>query len=90
MHRPQPTERHRRAGAGAGPLAEADALLSSPTLTLSQAARALSLYQGALATGGAPGALLANLGRTCFVLGKWPPSRKAWSTTARGSLTPRP
>jgi tetratricopeptide (TPR) repeat protein len=58
-------------GRAAGPLADADALLSSPVLSVSQAARALSLYQAALSTAGAPRALvLASLGHTCFVLGQ--------------------
>ena len=63
-------------GAGEGPAAEAQALLSSPSLDMSQAARALSLYQGALATGGPRTPLLANLSRTCFVLGQLAPEAK--------------
>jgi tetratricopeptide (TPR) repeat protein len=60
------------AGIGqAAPLADADALLNSPSLSVSQAARALSLYQGVLSTAGAPrAAVLAHLGHTCFLLGK--------------------
>ena len=55
----------------AGALAEADALLNSPTWSTTQAARALNLYQGALATAGAPRAmLLGRLARTCFILGQ--------------------
>jgi tetratricopeptide (TPR) repeat protein len=58
-------------GRAAGTLAEADALLNSPSLSVSQAARALSLYQGTLSTAGAPrAAVLAHLGHTCFVLGQ--------------------
>jgi tetratricopeptide (TPR) repeat protein len=58
-------------GAAAGGLPEADALLASPTLDRSQAARALSLYEGALATGKTPrGPLLAGLAQACFVLGQ--------------------
>ncbi|MGO8761646.1 MAG: TRAP transporter TatT component family protein [Desulfobaccales bacterium] len=60
-------------GAGAGAVPEAEALLSSPTLDMSQAARALSLYQGALAAGGPRTPLLASLARTCFVLGQLAP-----------------
>jgi tetratricopeptide (TPR) repeat protein len=58
-------------GAAAGVVPEADVLMLSPTLDRSQAARALSLYQGALATGKTPRApLLARLSQTCFVLGQ--------------------
>ena len=72
-------------GATAGTLAEADALLSSPTLSLSQAARALSLYEGALSTGGAPRAsLLAHLGRTCFVLGQLAPNQQSMGYYLKG------
>jgi tetratricopeptide (TPR) repeat protein len=64
-------------GAGAGMVPEAEALLSSPSLDMSQAARALSLYQGALAAGGAARTpLLANLSRTCFVLGQLAPEEQ--------------
>jgi tetratricopeptide (TPR) repeat protein len=72
-------------GAAAGTLAEADALLSSPTLSLSQAARALSLYEGALSTGEAPRAsLLAHLGRTCFVLGQLAPNQQSMGYYLKG------
>ena len=64
-------------GAAAGTLAEADALLASPTLSMSQATRALSLYEGLLSTGGAPRAsLLAHLAHTCFVLGQFTPNQQ--------------
>ena len=72
-------------GAAAGTLAEADALLSSPTLTLSQAARALSLYEGALSTAVAPRALLlAHLARTCFVLGQLAPDPQGMGYYQKG------
>jgi tetratricopeptide (TPR) repeat protein len=72
-------------GAGPGPLAEADALLASPTLDMSQAARALSLYQGALATAGTPRlAVLAHLSQTCFLLGQMAPSRQAMGYYQQG------
>jgi tetratricopeptide (TPR) repeat protein len=72
-------------GAGSGPLAEADALLTSPTLTMSQATRALSLYQGALATAGAPRvALLAHLSQTCFLLGQMAPSQQSMGYYQQG------
>ncbi len=64
------------AALGAAPptLAEADALLNGPTLDLSQAARALSLYKEALSKGGAARVMvLARLARTCFVLGQIAP-----------------
>ena len=58
-------------GAAPGTLAEADALMKGPSLDLSQAARALSLYKEALAAGGGDRvAVLARLARTCFVLGQ--------------------
>jgi tetratricopeptide (TPR) repeat protein len=58
-------------GRAAGTLAEADALLNSPALSMSQAARALSLYEGLLSTAGAPrSSLLGRLSQTCFVLGQ--------------------
>ena len=72
-------------GAAAGPLAEADALLNSPALSMTQAARALSLYQGLLATAGADRALvLARLGRTCFVLGQLAPEPQAMGYYQQG------
>ena len=72
-------------GAGEGTLAEADALLNSPTLSMSQAARALSLYQGALSTAGAPRApLLAHLARTCFVLGQLAPKPQSMGYYRQG------
>lgn len=72
-------------GAAAGPLAEADALLSSPNLAMSQAARALSLYEGVLAAGGAPRAsVLASLSRTCFVLGQLAPKQQSMEYYRQG------
>jgi tetratricopeptide (TPR) repeat protein len=58
-------------GAAPDPVAEADGLLSSPTLDLPQALRALDLYAGVLARAEplqAP--LLIRLARTCFVVGE--------------------
>ena len=61
-------------GAATGSLAEADGLLTSPALSMTQAARALSLYEGLLAAAGAPRALvLAHLGHSCFLLGQLAP-----------------
>jgi len=72
-------------GAAAGTLAEADALLSSSTLSMSQAARALSLYEGLLSTGGAPRALvLAHLGHACFVLGQFAPKSQSMGYYGKG------
>ena len=72
-------------GAAAGTLAEADGLMNSPALSMSQATRALSLYQGLLATAGAPRALvLSRLGRTCFVLGQLVPETQAMGYYQQG------
>jgi hypothetical protein len=72
-------------GAATGSLAEADALLNGPALSMVQAARALSLYQGLLATVGADRALiLARLGRTCFLLGQLVPESQAMGYDLQG------
>ena len=78
-------------GAATGTLAEADGLLNSPALSMTQATRALSLYQGLLSTAGRPGpwswrtwAIPASF------WANWSPRRKLWGTTSRGSPTPRP
>jgi tetratricopeptide (TPR) repeat protein len=72
-------------GAAAGTLAEADALLNSPALSMTQATRAMSLYEGLLSTAGAPRALvLAHLGRTCFVLGQLVPEPQAMGYYQQG------
>jgi tetratricopeptide (TPR) repeat protein len=63
-------------GAPPGPLAEADALLKSPTLDIRQAEKALSLYEGVLSGRTAPRALvLTQLARTCFILGQLAPDK---------------
>ena len=79
-------------GAAAGTLAEADALLNSPTLSMSQAARALSLYEGAAVDGrGAPGVGPGAPGPDLLRSGPiGPQAAKLWDTTSRGSPTPRP
>jgi tetratricopeptide (TPR) repeat protein len=51
-------------------MAQADALLASPSLDYQKAQQALSLYEGLL-TG--PPALLTQLTRTCFILGDLAP-----------------
>ena len=72
-------------GAAAGTLAEADGLLNSPALSMTQATRALSLYQGLLSTAGAPRALvLAHLGHACFLLGKLAPERQGMGYYQKG------
>jgi tetratricopeptide (TPR) repeat protein len=72
-------------GAATGTLAEADGLLASPALSMTQATRALSLYQGLLATAGAPRALvLERLGHTCFLLGKLAPERQGMGYYQKG------
>jgi tetratricopeptide (TPR) repeat protein len=72
-------------GAEAGTLAEAEALLNSPALSMSQAARALSLYQGVLAAAGAPRALvLERLGHTCFLLGQLAPDSQRMGYYQKG------
>ncbi len=56
----------------ADPLAEADALLNSPTLTLPQAQQALALYESQLpaaAAGTTRTALLVRLARVSFIIG---------------------
>jgi tetratricopeptide (TPR) repeat protein len=72
-------------GAATGSLAEADGLLKSPALSMTQAARALSLYQGLLSTAGADRAVvLARLGRTCFVLGQLAPDSQSMGYYQQG------
>jgi tetratricopeptide (TPR) repeat protein len=72
-------------GAAAGTLAEADSLLNSPALSMTQATRALSIYQGLLAAAGADRTVvLAHLGRTCFVLGQLAPEAQAMAYYQQG------
>jgi tetratricopeptide (TPR) repeat protein len=72
-------------GAATGSLAEADALMNSPTLSRVQAAKALSLYQGLLSTAGVDRALvLARLGRTCFLLGQLAPDSQRMGYYEKG------
>ncbi len=74
-------------GAGTGPLAEADALLMSPTLDMNQAERALTLYTGLLSSGGAPRPLiLAQLARTCFVMGDMSPKKYSEGFYRKGKI----
>ncbi len=54
-------------------MAQADALLASPTLDLQKAQQALALYEGMLQ---GPPPLLARLSRTCFVLGDLAPVKE--------------
>ncbi len=56
--------------AAPAPMAEADALLQSPTLDTAQAEKALNLYTGMLSSNSAPRPLvLAQLARTSFIMG---------------------
>jgi tetratricopeptide (TPR) repeat protein len=74
-------------GAGPGPLAAADALLKSPTLDISQAEKALTLGQGALSSGAAPRpAVLAQLSRTCFILGQLAPRKQSMAYYRKGKV----
>lgn len=58
------------------PLAEADALLQSPTLDKAQAEKALRLYEGLLSPSAASRpVVLAQLARTCFILGDLTPKK---------------
>ncbi len=59
-----------------GALAEADTLLKSPVLNMSQADKALSLYERVFAANTAPRPLiLAQLARTCFIVGQLAPDK---------------
>jgi len=72
-------------GAGSGPLAEADALLMSPTLDIGQAEKALTLYAGVLSTAAAPRpTVLAHLSRTCFILGQLAPEKQGMEYYRQG------
>jgi len=69
------------------PLAEADALLKSPTLDMTQAEKALTLYEGALAAGSAPRPLvLEQLARTCFLLGQLAPKKYTEGYCRKGRI----
>jgi len=72
-------------GAATGSLAEADGLLNSPALSMTQATKALNLYDGLLATAGAPrGLVLAHLGQTCFLLGQLAPESQRMAYYQKG------
>jgi tetratricopeptide (TPR) repeat protein len=73
--------------AAPGPLAEADALLKSPTLNMSQADKALSLYERVLAAGTAPRPLiLGQLARTCFIVGQLTPKKYSEAFYHKGRI----
>jgi tetratricopeptide (TPR) repeat protein len=60
--------------AAGNPLAEADAILASPTLDAGQAPQALALYEGLLPRQGqASASLLSRLARGCFLAGDMAP-----------------
>jgi tetratricopeptide (TPR) repeat protein len=74
-------------GAAADPLAAARALLKSPTLDLDQARQALTLGQEALASGAATRpAALAQLARTCFILGQMVPRKQSLAYYRMGKV----
>jgi tetratricopeptide (TPR) repeat protein len=74
-------------GAPPGSLAEADALLKSPTLDMSQAEKALALYEGALSAGTAPRPLvLEQLARTCFIMGQLAPQKYSEGYYRKGRI----
>lgn len=71
----------------AEPMAEADALLQSPTLDTAQAEKALNLYTGMLSSGSAPRPLLlARLARTCFILGDMAPKKYSEGYYRKGKI----
>ena len=62
--------------AAPAPLAEANALLQSPTLDMAQAEKALGLYEAMLSSRSAPRSLvLGQLARTCYILGDMSPKK---------------
>jgi tetratricopeptide (TPR) repeat protein len=70
-----------------GPLAEADALIQSPTLDTHQAEQALTLYEGLLCSNAAPRPLLlAQLSRTCFILGDLSPKKYSEGYYRKGKI----
>jgi tetratricopeptide (TPR) repeat protein len=73
--------------AGAGPLAEADALLQGPGLDINRAQKVLTLYEGMLAAGREPRPqVLAQLGRTCFLLGDLSPKKYSEGFFRKGKV----
>jgi tetratricopeptide (TPR) repeat protein len=62
--------------AAPAPLAEANALLKSPTLDMAKAEKALDLYEAMLSARSAPRSLvLGQLARTCYILGDLSPKK---------------
>jgi tetratricopeptide (TPR) repeat protein len=69
------------------PMAEADALLQSPTLNAAQAERALNLYTGLLSCRSVPSTLiLAKLARTCFIVGDITPKKYSEGYYRKGKI----
>lgn len=69
------------------PMAEADALLQSPTLDVAKAEKAFALYEGMLASPAASRSLvLARLARTCFILGDMAPKKYSEGFYRKGKL----
>jgi tetratricopeptide (TPR) repeat protein len=68
-------------------LAEAGALLQSPTLDMAQADQTLRLFEKLLAAGTAPRPqVLAQLARTCFILGDLSPKKYSEGHYRRGKV----
>jgi hypothetical protein len=74
-------------GASPGPLAQADTLLKSPTLDMSQAEKALTLLEGVFSARTAPRPLvLEQLARTCFILGQLAPQKYSEGCYRKGRV----
>jgi tetratricopeptide (TPR) repeat protein len=68
-------------------MAEAQALLQSPTLDAAHAEKALTLYEGLLASNEVPRPLvLAQLARTCFILGDMAPKKYCEGYYRKGKI----
>jgi hypothetical protein len=73
--------------APSGPMTEAEALLQSPTLDKGKAEKALALYEGQLSVREVSRPLLlAQLARTCFILGDMSPKKYSDSYYSKGKL----
>jgi tetratricopeptide (TPR) repeat protein len=73
--------------AASGALAEADALLKSPILNMSQADKALDLYEKVFTAKTAPRPLiLAQLARACFIVGQLAPKKYSEGFYQKGRI----
>jgi hypothetical protein len=71
----------------AGPMAEAETLLQSPTLDLAKAEKALKLYECLLSAHEVPRpSLLAQLARTCYILGDLAPKKYSDGYYCKGKI----